>query len=284
MPPRKLSVAFVGCGNIANYHCKAALATERVVITALVDPNPAARATIAAKLPPGVAEFDSLADALAADPERALFEAVDIMVPSFMIGGKDLHEMVAMEALGGRRHVLLEKPVTTEPEAAERVDRFHREHAPECVLAVAENAQFWPEILAAKRCVESGEIGELLSVRAKAWESAAGEWAVDYAPGSWRCDDAKLPAASFTYDSASHWLRPLRMWLGEVTRVVGVTGKAVTHMAGVSMSQHVLMFSSGKSAIFETMLAPAAISDQPFFTLQGTRGEVRPARVELAIS
>jgi hypothetical protein len=37
--------------------------------------------------------------------------------------------------------------------------------------------------------IESGAIGELLTARAKAWESAMGEWAVDYQPGSWRCDE-----------------------------------------------------------------------------------------------
>ena len=103
------------------------------------------------------------------------------------------------------------------PDAARRLDAAHRELAPQCVLAVAENAQFWPEVLAARECVRRGGIGELLTVRAKFWESAHGEWAGDYAPGTWRCDAAKLPAASFTYDGASHWIRPLRMWLGEVT-------------------------------------------------------------------
>ena len=42
-----LRVAFVGCGNIAKYHVHAALAAGRVSITALVDPNHAARKQIA---------------------------------------------------------------------------------------------------------------------------------------------------------------------------------------------------------------------------------------------
>jgi predicted dehydrogenase len=90
----------------------------------------------------------------------------------------------------------------------------------------------------------------------------------------WRCDETKLPSASFTFDSASHWIRPLRMWMGRATRVVGVTGKSVKHMAGVSCSQHIIQFESKKAAIFETMLAPKAIADEPFFVLQGTEGEI----------
>lgn len=277
-----LRVAFVGCGNIAKYHHAALLRSGRVVVTALVDPDPDSRAAIAKLIREAAGdaavtaprEFGSLKEALAADPQKVLFTAVDIMVPSYIIDGQDLHETVASEALRGQRHVLLEKPVTAHPDAALRLAALSRAVAPTCVLAVAENSQFWPEVLAAKASIDNGDIGELLTVRAKAWESAVGEWAGDYAEGGWRCDASKLPSASFTYDSASHWIRPLRIWMGEVSRVVGVTGKSVKHMAGVSFSQHIISFESGKSAIFETMLAPQAISDQPFFVLQGSEGEI----------
>ena len=101
-----------------------------------------------------------------------------------------------------------------------------------------------------------------------------GEWAVDYLPGSWRCDESKLPAASFTFDGGTHWIRPLRMWFGEISSVVGVMGSSVPHMAGPSMSQHVFKFDSGKAAGFESILAPTAISEQPFFRIQGSLGEI----------
>ena len=64
------------------------------------------------------------------------------------------------------------------------------------------------------------------------------------------------------------------MWLGEVEAVVGCCGSALARMAGVSMSQHLLRFRSGRVAIFESMLAPSGIADQPFFRLQGTLGEL----------
>lgn len=46
------------------------------------------------------------------------------------------------------------------------------------------------------------------------------------------------------------------MWFGEVAAVTGSMGVAVGHMAGASMSQHVFRFETGKTAIFESMLAP----------------------------
>jgi predicted dehydrogenase len=39
-------------------------------------------------------------------------------------------------------------------------------------------------------------------------------------------------------------------------------------------TQALLRFKSGVVAVFEAMLAPQAISDQPFFSLQGTKGEI----------
>ena len=78
-----------------------------------------------------------------------------------------------------------------------------QEVAPECVLAVAENAQFWPEVLAAKAAIDRGEIGQVLSARAKAWESATGEWAGDYAEGSWRFGCSILPSSSTSSSSAA---------------------------------------------------------------------------------
>jgi predicted dehydrogenase len=35
-----------------------------------------------------------------------------------------------------------------------------------------------------------------------------------------------------------------------------------------------MKFKSGVSAVFESVLAPGAISDQPFFVIQGTEGEI----------
>ena len=275
-----LKVAFVGCGNIANHHLKAAQSTGRVTITALIDPNEPASQHLASALADHDGEgkrprsFRSLAEALAADASDPLFDACDVMVPCFSDESGDLHETVALEALRAGKHVLLEKPVCVTPEAGERLASLHATRPASQVLAVAENAQFWPEVLAAKSAIERGDIGDVLSVRAKYWESADGEWAGDYLPGTWRCDASKLPAASFTYDGTTHFIRPLRMWLGEVARVAGTTGRTLAHMPGVSMSQHVLVFASGVSATLETLLAPSAISDQPFFTIQGTKGEI----------
>ena len=107
-----LRVAFVGCGNISSYHLDAiaAAAPVRATVTALVDPDSARSSALAAKVVEKLGgesprEFTSLAAALAADPEGELFDACDVMVPSWEteeLG--DLHEAVGVEVSGvGRR-------------------------------------------------------------------------------------------------------------------------------------------------------------------------------------
>eukprot|EP01050_Picozoa_sp_SAG11_P026854 SAG11_NODE_6585_length_1283_cov_1.198480_1_plen_133_part_10 len=64
------------------------------------------------------------------------------------------------------------------------------------------------------------------------------------------------------------------MWLGDVERVAAVGGKSIKHMRGPSLMSALLQFGSGVTAIFEAVLAPSAIADQPFFVIQGSKGEI----------
>lgn len=89
------------------------------------------------------------------------------MVPSLGI----LHEEVTLEALNGGRHVLLEKPIALSVGSAQRIVDAGAAH-PELKLLVAENSQYWREVVEAQRLIKAGVIGEVLTARAKFWESA----------------------------------------------------------------------------------------------------------------
>lgn len=271
-----LTVAFIGCGNISKYHI-AALPFDRCVVTVVVDPNrgnaDAAADALEARQGRRPRVYAALAEALEASGEFK-FDACLVLVPSWATAEGDLHETVATAVLASGRHCLLEKPIAASVAAARRIIQCHAASCPGKTFAVAENAALWPEVRAASDAIAAGKIGRVLTARAKFYESAHGEWAGDYAAGSWRCDASKLPAASFTFDGATHWIRPLRLWLGEVASVAGTGGRTLDHMPGTSMSQHILKFDNGRAAIFESLLAPGAISDQPFFTIQGTEGEL----------
>eukprot|EP00656_Telonema_subtile_P035859 TRINITY_DN39816_c0_g1_i1.p1 TRINITY_DN39816_c0_g1~~TRINITY_DN39816_c0_g1_i1.p1 ORF type:complete len:310 (+),score=75.79 TRINITY_DN39816_c0_g1_i1:258-1187(+) len=190
------------------------------------------------------------------------------MVPS--LGA--LHETVATEALQAGLHVLLEKPMSNSVLSATRI----LEAVPEgSVLLCAENSQYWHEVVVAREKIQQGCIGEVLNVRAKFWESAhpmLNEWAASgsYDPGAYVCEGSE----GFVFDGGLHWLRPLRMLVGEVSHVVATCGATLRHMRGPGMTNALLRFSSGASGMFESILAPGAVSDQPFFVVQGTQGEI----------
>lgn len=275
---RQLKLAFVGCGVVFKHHLEAIAAQHprRIIVTALVEPHAERRAAaskaIQEKLkgePPHA--FASLKEALDADPGLQLFEAVDIMVPS--LGG--LHEEVALEAQKGGRHVHLEKPIAVTLASAERIIAAGRQHAPDRVLMIAENSQYWHEVVRAKQIIDQGAIGEILTVRAKFWESghpALNEWAAagSYDAGEYICRGPE----GFVFDGGLHWLRPLRMLLGKPVRVSAVAGRTLVHMKGPGMMQALISFENGVTAVFESVLAPGAISDQPFFVIQGSKGEI----------
>lgn len=287
----------VGCGVIFKYHVAAIAALpapRRIRVAVVVEPDPAARAAallhVQAALSgaghagdgtgraPAVAAFASLGEALAADPLGELFDAVDIMVPSL----GTLHERVATQALRAGRHVLLEKPIAVTIASGERILAAHEEAREAAggsgggpVLMVAENSQYWHEVVAARRAVEAGRIGRVVAARAKFWESAhpsLNEWAAAgcYAEGAAQC----VGPEGFVFDGGLHFLRPLRMLLGEAVRVCAVAGHAVPAMRGPSITNALITFTSGVTAVFEAILAPGAISEQPFFVVQGSEGEI----------
>eukprot|EP00048_Salpingoeca_helianthica_P017115 m.235700 g.235700 ORF g.235700 m.235700 type:complete len:366 (+) comp20215_c0_seq1:26-1123(+) len=264
----------VGCGNIAKAHLAAigrnyGLGAPQIAVTCLCDPNEKnlkefgdlVEATCGAR--PSC--FATLEEALA--KESSEFDAVNICVPN------DLHEQVSLRAFAAGKHVLLEKPIALDTASAQRILEAAR--AAGTVFMVAENAQYWKEILVVKKCLDEKRFGEVVTVRAKCWESTVdqNEWQGDYAPGLWRSDPRRA-GGGYVFDSASHWIRPLRIWVGPVTRVVGVHGRCVPHMQGESFAHAILAFDNAKFGSLEAILAPWHVMPQPWFVIECTQGEL----------
>ena len=101
------------------------------------------------------AQFASLTEALSADPDGVMFEAVDLLIPS--VG--TLHETVSIEAMRAGRHVLLEKPVAVSMDSATRILAAGEDLMASKVFMVAENSQYISEIVAAQKLIREGAIG-----------------------------------------------------------------------------------------------------------------------------
>ena len=138
---KKVRLALIGCGSICHAHLNGlnALAAEHIQVTACIDPSERAdeMAALVGQTAAGGGDtprtFASLTEALAAGAE--LFDAVDIMLPH------NLHRPVALEAMQGGKHVLLEKPMAPTLEDAQAILDAAAAMPLEHVFMMAENSQ-----------------------------------------------------------------------------------------------------------------------------------------------
>jgi predicted dehydrogenase len=255
---RSLELAFVGCGAIAEWHLHAIRNGDtRVNVTAVVDPDPARAEAMAAKA--GAHPYGSLAEAVAAGG----FTAVDVMVPHH------LHETIALEAFAAGLHVLLEKPMAPTLDACDRI--LAAAAAAGTRFMVAENAQYWPEVVLAQQLVEEGALGEIITARACSFVPPLDEFFGGDRP--WRFDRAAA-GGGVAIDAGSHWIRPLRMWLGEIREVVAALGYPYPGMEGESLCRALCRFDGGRIAVFDALLAPGPLGPEPLFRITGTKGEL----------
>jgi 2-alkyl-3-oxoalkanoate reductase len=148
---RKLRAGIVGCGRVSEHHLRHLSARPDVEIVGVVDPNLEAARTLAARfdVPNAYASLDAMLAAHKVD-------VVHVITPP------SSHKEVALQAIEHGAHVLVEKPLTLEPEDAKLL--FERARA-KGVMVVPDFIQlFHPRMLDATRLIESGEYGRVVSV------------------------------------------------------------------------------------------------------------------------
>ncbi len=253
-----LKLAFVGCGAIARFHLDGIKeAAPRIQVTAAIDPLREKAASIAAET--GAQVFSSLDEAL----EKGDFDAVNLMLPH------DLHEEFAIQSFAAGKHVLLEKPMAPTLDACERILTAASEAG--TVFMVAENSQYWPEIVKARALIQDGAIGDILTARAGFVMEFDDYWFKEKKP--WRYEK-KRTGGGIIIDGGSHWLRPLRMWMGEIDEVVAALDHPLERMEGESLARALIRFQSGKIAAFDAMMLDTVLGPDPWWRIIGTRGEI----------
>lgn len=255
-----LRLAIVGCGAISRMHLNAVEANrDRVRVTAAIDLSRERAEAVVAET--GGTAYGTLDAALAAGD----FDAVAILLPPAH------HESAACAALTAGKHVLLEKPMALELDACERILAAARSAGR--VLMVAENAQYWPEVVAAKRLIDEGAIGEVVTARASSFATLMIAASFYEGDDPWRFRKGAA-GGGVALDIGSHWLRPLRMFMGELDEVVAILDRPLVRMEGESLARALLRFRSGRSASFEVMLVDGMLGMDAFFRVIGTRGEI----------
>ena len=257
MGDSRLSLALVGCGSIARAHWRGVrYVANRIDVTAVVDTDPQRVAQFAERT--GAEAFTSLEDALT----RGTFDAVDIMLPH------NLHESAAAASFAAGKHVCLEKPISNDLASAERI--IELANAADTCFMIAEQAQYWPDIHKARELMDAGAIGAITTARGCFYDTEP----VDLdAPPPWRYSLA-VSGGGIAMDGGAHWIRPLRILLGEIEEVVAVTARPIERMEGESMAHALLRFKSGITATFDAVLTGGARAPSEDFRITGSAGEI----------
>lgn len=155
MSTSPLRVGLIGCGNIgARIHLPTWLAHPEVAqVVALADPTPAALRS--AREIAGLEE-----DQVHADPSelisRADVDVVDICTP------QHLRRDLLVDAAKAGKHILCEKPIAAIP--ADAAAAIAEANAAGTTLAMVHNYLWLPEIQAARKVIDSGEIDAVRAV------------------------------------------------------------------------------------------------------------------------
>ena len=257
MAPSRLKMALIGCGSIAQAHWAGIQRiAKRVDVTAVVDKDPAAlEAMVGRTQADGFAEID---EALAIGD----FDAVDIMLPHA------LHEHAALICFAAGKHVLLEKPIAHNLESAERILRAGRKAG--STFMIAEQSQYWPDVVAARQLIDDRAIGDAIAASGNFYDRIPVDWGVS---PPWRYDLA-ISGGGVTIDGGAHWIRPLRMMMGEISEVIGIAGTHQPMMEGESWSRMLMKFESGSAGVLNCQNYAHAAGPSELFRVTGTKGEL----------
>lgn len=209
-----IRVGIIGCGRISDLHARACQAHPDAVITAIADPDPGNRARRGEAWDvPETSRHADYRDLLA----RSDVDMTEILVPHH------LHATIALEAMDAGKHVSLQKPMAVSLPDADAMILRARERG--VAFKVFENFVFYPPVRRAKEIIESGEIGDVVSIRVKSnvgW--SPGEWEVPAAAFDWRRDLARCGGGPLLFDDGHHKFAIVWYLLGLAARVHAFAG------------------------------------------------------------
>lgn len=204
MSSPRIRVALVGCGRIAHVHAGYLRQVPEVEFVGACDLDAGARSAFARRWQvPTFLDVDEML--AAAEPDAA-----HVVTPPAT------HARLAKELLAAGLHVMVEKPMALT--TAEADEMLAAAQAAGRVLTVDHNRWFDPVVLAARRLLDSGQLGELAGVDVFQGAPLADDTGA--AAEHWT---ARLPGGSL-YDSAPHPAYLLRGFLGPI-RSVRVTAR-----------------------------------------------------------
>ena len=156
-----IGVAVIGVGYMGAIHARAYAAEPRARLLGVFDARADTARAVASEV--SATAFGSLEELL----DRPEVEAVSICTPDAD------HVEPTLAALEAGKHVLLEKPIATTMEDADRIVAAAATAAGQ--LMVAQIVRFDPRYVRVKRMLDDGELGEPISLHARRITSSASQ-------------------------------------------------------------------------------------------------------------
>ena len=150
----KVKIGVIGCGTIGSVHTNAYAKVENAEVVALCDILPD-RLAEKAKLH-NIAKTYTDYNQLLADPE---IEAVSVCVPN------NMHAPIAIAALNAGKHVMLEKPMTLNPDLARDIIAARDASGKQLQMGMVWRQKAEAELV--KEAIEAGRLGEIYQIRVK---------------------------------------------------------------------------------------------------------------------
>lgn len=202
-------------------------------------------------------------------------DIVDVATPN------GTHEEIVADAFAHGKHVLCEKPLSTDAETAARM--LDAARASGKVHMVNFTYRNWPAIRQAKDVIESGRIGKIRYFEGHFFQDYNND---DQIPLSWRF--LKKPAgAGAAGDIGSHILDLARYLVGDVKRLTGMTRTFIPErpLPGKpdqkgrvevdDLMMTMMEFDNGATGTVHASWALPGFKNDVFFTVVGDRGALR---------
>ncbi len=225
---KKTRIAVAGAGCIGQAHIGVVQQSTTCVLSAVVDPSPAARAHADAA---GVPLYTSLAELLAGDKP----DGVILATPN------QLHVTHALECIAAGVPMLLEKPIAPTVPEAERL--VAAAESADAKILIGHHRAHSPIMAKARQVVESGVLGRLVAVTGSATFLKPDHY---YADAPWR----REPGAGPILLNMIHEVHSLRMLCGEIVAVQAFASHATRGFAVEDTVAINLRFASGALGSF----------------------------------
>ena len=202
----KIQVGFIGCGRISGLHARGYAQNPDAEIAAVNDSNIAVAEKMGQEW--GARKIYDDYRKMLDDPD---IDAVEILTP------QKFHEQMVVDAASAGKHILVQKPMTTDLASADRM--IQAANAGGKVYKVIENYIFYPPIVFAKQLIERGEIGAPINMRIKFISGSSGGWDVPEESWAWRMEENAAGRGMQTFDHGHHMWSIAWFFMGEIERV-----------------------------------------------------------------